>query len=219
MTTNASTATVASVDGAGGSKRLVTVRLDDGRVFTVPARSARDAGVVEGVTLLPAAINALAEEELATARQRAVRRMASSDRTEQELRSDLAGQGFSRGAVEETIRGLREQRLLDDARSADAFVLSRTRSQPRSRRMRRAELQARGVDTQTAEAATAEIDDDEAARDLAERRALKAPRDSYEAFSRHVGAFLQRRGFARETAERAVGEAWAGVGEEDGHGV
>ena len=217
MTTNASTATVASVDGAGRSKRLVTVRLDDGRAFTVPVRSARDAGVTEGVTLLPAAIDALAEEELATARQRAMRRMASSDRTEQELRSDLAAQGFSKGTIEETIGLLREQRLLDDQRSADAFVLSRTRSQPRSKRMLRAELRARGVDPQTAEAATAEIDDEEAARDLAERRALKAPRDSYEAFSRHVGAFLQRRGFGRETSERAVDQAWASVAEADGH--
>lgn len=204
--------TVVQVTPTAVSKRLVRVAFDDGTTVVVPARVADGTGAAPGVTLLPMALDELRAEEEAAAKSRAVRKLARADRTEYELRADLAACGFSREATTSALQVLEEQRLVDDARSAESHVELRGRSQPRSRRMLRNELRRRGVPADVAEGATADVDDAEGAFRLAERRAARAPRETYAGFRDAIGPFLVRRGYDHETAERAIRRAWDEVG-------
>ncbi|MEO8539775.1 MAG: RecX family transcriptional regulator, partial [bacterium] len=85
----------------------------------------------------------------------------------------------------------------------------RKRLSPRGRRMLRYELLGRGIDAESADAATRNIDDRETALMLARGRARRAPRTSYEAFFAKVGGFLRRRGFDYEVTAEATRHAWA----------
>lgn len=209
--------TIADVAPARTSKRLVRVVFEDGDSITVPKRAATNAGAAPGVTLLPAAAAQLRDDELLAARTRAVQRLSASDRSEREIRMDLRSYGFSTSAIDTTLDSLHRQRLLDDARMAEHFVASRTRTRPRSKRMLQAEMQARGIDATVAERATANFDDAASALDVAQRRAERAPTDSYQAFTAYVGPYLMRRGYDYSTAERAMNEVWQGLQQARNH--
>ena len=72
--------------------------------------------------------------------------------SEEELRRKLAAKKFSGDEIDQTIARLRDERWLDDARFAEAFVQTRARKGVGRLRIRR-ELGAAGVDPEVAAAA------------------------------------------------------------------
>ncbi|HEX2061479.1 MAG TPA: regulatory protein RecX [Thermoanaerobaculia bacterium] len=94
--------------------------------------------------------------------------------SEAELRRKLRSKKFEPDEIDTTIAKLREEKWLDDDRFAGAFVRTRANKRVGRRRILR-ELQAAGVDGETAGKAVAEnLDDDresEALRELAHKRA------------------------------------------------
>ena len=94
--------------------------------------------------------------------------------SEAELRRKLRSKDYDKETIDTTIARLRDEHWLDDQRFAGAFV--RTRANKRQGKMRiLRELQAAGVDGETASAAVAENLDSEreteALRELCSRRA------------------------------------------------
>jgi regulatory protein len=207
VTTKNGTRTVARVL-PGPTTRFVRVVFDDGGVLVVPKRVTAAAGTAPGMTLLPAAIAELRAAEASAALTSAVRRLASSDRTEREIREYLRQGGYSPEAIENAIERLMEQRAIDDRRSAEHHIMARRAGRPRSRRMLRADLARRGVSAATADELTQDIDDAAGAHRVASRRAAKAPGDSYEAFARYLGPRLMRDGYGYDVAQAAIREAW-----------
>ena len=93
--------------------------------------------------------------------------------SEVELRRKLASKKFEKADIDATIARLRDEKWLDDARFAGAFVRTRQSKRIGSRRIAR-ELQAAGVDGDTARAAIAENRDPEREReDLANEYAKR----------------------------------------------
>ncbi len=205
--------TIAEVQPAPRSRRLLTLRFDDGSVLTVPRRDADHAGAGPGVTLLPAAIASMQEAESSTAEHFATCRLGSAERTAQELRDYLRSHGFSPGGIEHAIEALANAGFLDDERAAAQHVYLRAGRKPRSRRMLRAELLRRGIGEGAAEAALGEVDEEAAARELVARQVRRAPRDSYEAFRDSLGRLLLRRGYPYALSQRVIGDAWKDLGE------
>lgn len=74
--------------------------------------------------------------------------------------------------------------------------------------MIRYELLGRGIDPESADQATKDLDDHETALSLARGRASRVPRTSYEVFFSKVGGFLRRRGFDYEVTARATRQVW-----------
>src|SRR5205085_9687945 len=68
--------------------------------------------------------------------------------SEAELRRKLAAKEFDRDSIDAAVARLREEKWLDDARFAEAFVRTRMRKRIGSKRIRR-ELIAAGIDDET----------------------------------------------------------------------
>ena len=142
----------------------------------------------------------------------AIRLLSYRPRSEAELRQRLARRGEPPEPVDGAISRLRELGLVDDAAFARTWVEGRSRLSPRSRRLLRRELQAKGIDGEAAQEALAPLDDDEAALRAAERRAVALHALPDTDFARRLGEFLRRRGFDSATARRTVQRLWQDAG-------
>lgn len=217
MTANPGTPRVVETKRLRGKRWQLT--LDDGRVFAFAGEACEQAGVRVG---------SLADEELlrcldrehrrAGVHEAALRLLSYRPRSEAELKRRLAMRGFEAASVDEEMGRLRNVGLVDDARFAELWVADRQSNAPRSSHLLRQELRKKGVERQATDAALVEIDDEEAAIELAVSRGRRLGEADFESFARRLGGFLQRRGFSFGTAERAVREAWERMGEgEDDH--
>ena len=152
--------------------------------------------------------NAAGADSLAAA----MRLLSYRPRSETELRQRLSRRGAPTELVDEAISRLRELGLVDDAAFARAWVEGRSRTSPRSRRLLRRELQAKGIGGEAAREALAPLDDEDAAFRAGERRAAAMRGLPYPEFRRRLGDFLRRRGFDPETVRRAAEWLWRDTG-------
>lgn len=133
-----------------------------------------------------------------------MRLLAAHDRSEQEIRSRLAAGGASSGAIDATVRRLRELRYLDDQRFAHAVAEQAQRS-GRGSEYVRATLAAKGVAQSLIESAVAASFDDESA--LARQALARRYPDGPVAAERAKAArFLLRRGFPEAVVFAILGE-------------
>ncbi|MDP2674368.1 MAG: RecX family transcriptional regulator [Dehalococcoidia bacterium] len=134
----------------------------------------------------------------------AMRLLSYRPRSESELRQRLARRGAPADLLDGAISRLRELGLVDDAAFARAWVEGRSRLSPRSQRLLRRELQAKGIDGEAAREALGPLDDEDAALRAAERRADAMRGLPYPEFRQRLGDFLRRRGFDTATVRRTV---------------
>lgn len=190
-----------------GRQRLI--ELSDGREYLFSEEACTRVGIAEGNEATPELLQQLEASELrVNAHEAALRLLASRPRSETEMRTRLAMRGFDPAAIDDEVERLRNAGLLDDDKFARAWVEDRKRLAPRGRRMLRYELLGRGIDPESADHATRDIDDREVAMELARARSRKVPPTSYEAFVAKVGGFLRRRGFDFEVTAAATRQAW-----------
>ncbi len=195
---------------ARGRQRLI--ELSDGREYLFTDEACERAGVAEGQELTAGMLERLeAAETRVNAHEAALRLLSSRPRSETEMQTRLAMRGFEPAAIDDELERLRNAGLLDDQKFARAWVEDRKRLSPRGRRMLKYELLGRGIDPDSADSVTSDIDDREVAMELARARARKAPRTTYEAFVAKVGGFLRRRGFDFDVTAAATRQAWTEV--------
>jgi len=112
--------------------------------------------------------------------------------------------------VDRVLARLEHMQLLDDRDFAGYWVEQRERFSPRAGYAMQQELRQRGVDRETAEAATGDEQDDEGRAVAAARqraRTLSAA-NNYESFRAKLGSFLLRRGFRYGLAQSIVRQLW-----------
>lgn len=191
-------------------RRLVDIFVDGELALSVGRELAAERELRPGRTLSPAEIAALAH---ADARRRAIesalRLLSYRPRSERELRERLARKGFDWRVVRATLARLRELGYLDDAAFARFWTETRQAYRPRSRRLAEGELRRRGIGREDAEAATAEISDEEAAYEAARRRLAALAGLEYGRFRERLGGFLTRRGFSYGVARGTIDRCWA----------
>lgn len=142
----------------------------------------------------------------------AVAMLARRARSERDVRRRLSMRRFAPDVVDETVRKLREARLLDDGEYARTWAEARARSSPRSRRLLTQELRASGVAVDVARAAVGALSDEDAAWRAAERRLYALRGLDRDAFAARLGTFLRRRGFAWALCQHTVERAWREAG-------
>lgn len=193
-------------------RRRVDVHLDGAFAFSIAEDIAAQHGLRPGQRLEAPEVDALRE---ADARQRciesALRLVARRPRSERELRDALRRRRFEGAHIDAALSRLKNMGYLDDATFARFWVETRDGSSPRSRRLLRAELRARGVEAPTAAEATTGIEDEDAAYRAASRRLRAFAGLDEQAFRRRLGGFLLRRGFGYALAERVVSRCWREV--------
>jgi regulatory protein len=155
------------------------------------------------------------EEQLAMAREAALRLLSVRERSAVELRSRLRQKGFEPDVIGSVIDRLQETDLQDDVRFGAQFVEAATRRGLAGRRIQM-ELRARGLSKEEAARAATEDPDAELARarDLAERKAARMADLAMETRVRRLVGLLARKGFDPETCRIVAIEA-AGSGSLD----
>lgn len=142
------------------------------------------------------------------AKQAMLRLLSVRMRSRWELRKRLAGRRFSREAIEVALDDLERVGLVDDAEFARLFVESRLRRRPRSYRLLRQELGARGVPAEVIEDVIEEQRRETPEMEIARRaleprmKALKGM-PGEEARGR-AARFLSGKGFSRSTIEELL---------------
>lgn len=198
---------IAEIRGLRRKRRKLI--LEDGREFVFGEEACERLHVRKGTVATPELITELdSEDRRAGLHDAALNLLSYRMRSEAELRRRLRMRGADDEVIDAELERLRNAGLVDDARFAEMWVDERSNSSPRSGRMLRAELRAKGVAAQTTDAATTGVDDDAAALDLARSRARRVATRDYAAFEAKIGGALQRRGFDFATARRAVRAAW-----------
>jgi len=152
-----------------------------------------------------------ATDERVRAHSVALGLLSSRARSQKEMRTRLAMRGIGPAAIDDEIERLIRAGLLDDEKFARAWVEDRKRLAPRGRRMLRYELLGRGIQPESVDLVTQDVDDMSTALELARGRARGSALESYERFYSKVGGFLQRRGFDRGVTSRALKIVWEEV--------
>lgn len=147
------------------------------------------------------------------AMDKALRLLSYRPRSESELETRLRQAGHSPEAAGAALAQCRELGYLDDRTFAVSFVRDRLRLKPKGRRALRSELYRKGIDRDLAEEAIdtgfseAGIDESDAARRLAHRRARSLQRLERDVARRRLTGYLVRRGFPPQAVRSAVEEA------------
>ncbi|MBA2448472.1 MAG: RecX family transcriptional regulator [Chloroflexi bacterium] len=151
----------------------------------------------------------LSKDQAARCYDAALRFLAARPRSEQEVRRRLAEHGHPGELIDRAIEKLREYRLLDDTAFAQFWIEQRQTHRPRGARLLKLELRQKGLTSEQAGEALAELGDEaESAYQAAAKRARTLRGLDERTFRQRLGAFLQRRGFDYEVSAVAVKRLW-----------
>jgi len=200
--------TVTALSKQRRSKRI-DVHINGLSGLSVTPDIALQFGLRTGATLSESRMEALRGAQLREDAMAAALRLVSyRPRSEKELRERLRQRFPDTALVDAVVGRLAELRLIDDLAFAASWVESRERSSPRSRRMLAAELRAKGVSREPAEAVVETVDEADAALRAARKKARVLAARPFEEFRRKIGDLLLRRGFGYETANETVKRLW-----------
>ena len=204
------TRTITALEPQARRRQRVNVYLDGAFAFALATGIAMEAGLAVGQRLSPQREAELcAADELASARDAALRLLGYRPRSEAELRRRLLHKRIPLDLVARVIDGLRAEGLVDDEVFARYWRENRDAFRPRSRRALAVELRLKGVPREVVEEATADIDEEANAYRTALAVAGRLASADYDAFRQKLAAHLRRRGFGWEVARRTVERLWA----------
>lgn len=167
------------------------------------------AGLRVGQELSDEAIAQLQDlETVVQARQSAFRFISFRPRSIAEVRRNLLGKAYEEALVEAIINELVARDYLDDEAFADYWVEQRASFKPRSQLALRHELYEKGVPRDVIARAVEDVDEGEAAKKAAERRAYRWSSLPQEEFNEKMIAYLRRRGFSYRIARRTCEQVW-----------
>jgi regulatory protein len=155
-------------------------------------------------------ITALQDEDVReTTFQKALHFLSYRPRSSQEVRQNLTKRGCDESLVEQTIRRLQHDELLNDETFARAWVENRNTFRPRSKSALRMELRRKGLSDEIIQSVLDEIDDESSlAREAARKQAHRYANQEWQVFRQKLGGFLARRGFSYSTLAPVVSEVW-----------
>jgi len=149
-----------------------------------------------------------AAEQRERAYQQAMLLLSYRARSEAEIRQNLRKHEFSEALIEETLQRLRQDRLADDHRFAQAWVENRNTFRPRSRRMLAVELRQKGISEEATRSALQGVDDEALACEAARKRAPRLRGLEWNEFRQKMSEFLARRGFPYSVIAPTVRQIW-----------
>jgi len=179
-----------------GSER-VEIEFSDGHSLTLAPLVA--AGLHRGQRLAAEDLQRLrSQDQEESVWQRCVAWIARRARSGTEIRQYLQRRRVEAAVAERVLRRLDEQGLVDDSGFARAWVENRLALHPRSGRALSQELRRKGIPPELAAQALAGIDEEEAARRLAQSKAPRWRDCEQGEFEKRLGNYLARRGFSFE---------------------
>ncbi len=148
----------------------------------------------------------------------ALRLLSFRPRSESELRSRLAMKKLPNEAIEAVIVDLRGEKMLDDAKFAKLYAMSRIQSQTFGKDRVKRELARKGLsakDVASAMDSIADIDERSVAEETARRKLATMKGLSREAKKRRLHGALMRRGFNASLIFKIL-DGLLGAGDDEG---
>lgn len=199
---------ITSIELQKRNPKRVNVYVDGAYAFAVTVEAATAAGLKPSLALSDEGIAALLTEDEQRKHYDAVLGFLSyRPRSTAEIRRYLAKRGAATQESDAILARLRDSGLIDDTAFARFWIENRAAFSPRGQRALRAELRSKGVDNEVI-ADSLDGDDDAAAYQAGLKRMRLLANSDYETFRRKLIPFLQRRGFAYETARLAMQRLW-----------
>lgn len=130
-------------------------------------------------------------------------------RSEAEVRRRLRRDRYAPRVLDNVIARLKQNGLLDDAAFAAWWTEDRGQHAPRGKALLKYELRQKGIEAETVQEAVADVDEEEGAYRLAQKRAPQLRKLEYPAFRQRLGSFLQRHGYPYSIAARTVRQVWS----------
>lgn len=205
------TGVVTSLAAVPGRADRIAVRIDGLKAFDLATVLVDQAGLRVGDVLSEdVQVALIAKDAPFRARERALRLLASRDRSRGEVEVRLRTAGFAPEIVTDTVAWLLGLGYLDDGRFAARYCAEKQRNGWGPRRIR-AELIRKGVERTLVDEALSSADDGsetaeglEAVTALARRRFGEQYRRDPVAAGRRLAGFLARRGYDWETIAAVV---------------
>jgi regulatory protein len=110
---------------------------------------------------------------------------------------------------------LHRHKLIDDRTFAGQWIYDRTKYKPKSRLLIQRELLQKGIDPQTVNEITHDIDDEENAFLAGRKKADQQKSLPYGEFYKKMASFLGRRGFSADVVHMTVIKLWSSVNKHD----
>ena len=196
------------------NKERLNVYLDGEFAFGVAVEAA--VGLAVGQALSSERVTALQDEDaFSRAKARAMRYLSYRPRSIDEVRRNLLRKKLEEPLVERVIAYLREYNYLNDRDFARYWVEQRETFKPRGRLALQQELRQKGVAREIIDEAVQEIDEPDAARRAAGKRARRWSHLPYDQFRTKLGRYLQRRGFRYGIIRNTVEEIWQQLASEE----
>lgn len=200
--------TITAIETQKRGRERVSIFLDGRFAFSVGRGVVEEHGLHPGQVLSDSRVEELAAAELfGKCLNAALRLLSYRPRSEAEIRTRLSRR-FDRETIEGVILRLRERQMIDDVAFAAFWREARDSFSPRGSRLLKAELRHKGVDPEVINEVLDGIDDEESAYRAAQKRGRTLAKEDYETFRRKLGAFLRRRGFSYEVANRTTERLW-----------
>lgn len=197
---------VVSLVSLGGRRNRYEVNLDDGSSIELAGIIAISLYV--GQQLTADDLRALEESSLQEeAYEKVLYYLSFRQRSEMEIEKYLAGKHLEATSAA-VIARLKRAGLVDDTEFARHWVENRNTFHPRGSWALRAELRRAGIDKDIVEQAVASVDEEQNAVGAAERKAWQLRALDEQVFRTKLLAFLQRRGFGYQVANRTVQQLW-----------
>ncbi len=134
--------------------------------------------------------------------------LACRARTRLEIKQKLRKLGFNNDIINKILEKLREQKLINDLSFANDWKESRIKSNPRSKRLIKYELMAKGISGETAIEAINDLDDSASAYKAGLKKARLLVFLSYEEFRKRLLNYLKWRGFGYRIINSVIEQLW-----------
>jgi regulatory protein len=201
-------ATITAIETQKRRPDRVNIDLDGEYAFSLASILA--VGLRVGATLDAEGVAALqARDADESAYQRALRLLGLRERSESELRTYLRRQKTPEDVLERTLIRLRDRQHTNDAVFARSWVENRNTFRPRGRRALAWELSRKGVPSELAQQALAEIDESALAHQAGLKKARQLTTADWPDFRTKVSAYLARRGFPTNVIATSVSKLWS----------
>jgi regulatory protein len=156
------------------------------------------------------------DEDFSCCYEAALRFLDYRPRSEAELREHLLYKRKCGAAtVKSVIVKLKKIGLVDDRVFARNWVIDRVTFKQKSGAVIRYELLKKGIDAETADLVTADIDDEANALKAGIKKARLLSKFDFQEFNRRLAPYLGRRGYGGEVIHRAIPLLWETVNREN----
>jgi regulatory protein len=206
-------ATITALTTQKRNAERINVFLDGQFAFGLAAIAAT--GLRVGQSLSAEEITTLQrKDDYEKARKSALHLISRRPRSAEEIKRNLHKKAFDDLLIVHVVDDLTAAKLLDDQAFAAYWVEQRETFKPRSRLGLRQELRQKGVPHQIIEDALEQVDEESAARRVAEKQAWRWNQLSEDEYRVKLSRFLQRHGFPYDVIVETTNVTWQTLNEE-----